>query len=243
MLRKKLFKFLIIIVCIFVPYYYAKNKGYVRKLEEFVITHFRNFIVVRKVEIKGNSLLSVDEILKICDVKEGSKLYQYSAQTIRDTLLTRQEISDVNVQINYSGTIKILIDEKKPFGIWWNGDIPCLIDKNGDEILKIKNVEEYHNLVVIFGANINKKLKNFLDVIREYRLYQNVISMHYVGNRRWDVYLHNNVVLKLPEHNIAVALAKAEKVLKSLKYQNKIDILDLRLYPKKVFLRLKSIYD
>ena len=243
MLRKKLFKLLIIIFCIFVPYYYAKNKGYVRKLDEFITTHFKDFVVVRKVEIQGNSLLSVDEILRICDVKEGSKLYQYSAQAIRDKLLARHEINDANIQINYSGIIKILINEKKPLGIWWNDDIPYLIDENGDEILKIKNLEEYHNLVIIFGANVNKKLKDFLDIIRKYSLYQNVISMHYVGNRRWDVYLHNNVIVKLPEQNVTVALVKAEKVLKSLKYQNKIDILDLRLYPKKVFLRLKSIYD
>ena len=243
MLRIKLLKLFIIILSIVAPYYYVKNKGYLKKLDNLISTHFADFISVQKVEIKGNSFLSSDKILKITGIKRGEKLYQYSAQEIRDRLLTRTEIKDVNVQINYSGIIKIVIDEKKPFAIWWNDNVPWLIDEDGNEILKIKSLEQYNNLIIIFGKNIRKNLKNFLDVIGTCSLYKYVVSIHHVGNRRWDMYLDNNIVVKLPEQNIAAALEKAEKVLKSLKYQNKIDILDLRLYPKRVFLKLKSAHD
>ena len=240
MLRRKLLKLLIIIFCITIPYYYAKNRGYFEKLDKFISVHFGDFASVKKVEIKGNSLLSTDDILKIVDIKREDKLYRYSAQKIKDELLKRREIRDVNVQINYSGIIRIIVDEKKPFAIWWNDNISWLVDKDGDEILKIKDVQQYNNLIIIFGKNIKGKLKNFLDVIRAYPLYNNITTMHYIGNRRWDVYLHNDVIVKLPEKNVVAALGNAEKVLKSLKYQNKIDILDLRLYPKRVFLKLRK---
>ena len=243
MLRKKLLKLFIIVFCLTALYYYMGSKGYFKELDEFISTHFKSFLIVKRIEIRGNSLLSDDKILEICDIKESNELYQYSAQEIRNKLLAIKEIKDANVQINYSGIIRILIEEKKPFAIWWNDNIPLLIDEDGDEILKIKDVEEYHNLIIIFGANINKQLKSFLHIIKQYPLYQNIISMHYVGNRRWDIYLNNNIVVKLPEQNLVIALARAEKVLKSLKYKDKIDILDLRLYPKKTFLKLKTGYD
>ena len=240
MLRRKLLKLLIIILCITIPYYYAKNRGYFKKLDKLISVHFGDFALVKKVEIKGNSLLSTDDILKIVDIKREDKLYRHSAQKIKDELLKRREIRDVNVQISYSGIIRIIVDEKKPFAIWWNDNISWLVDKDGDEILKIKDVQQYNNLIIIFGKNIKGKLKSFLDVIRVYPLYNNITTMHYVGNRRWDVYLHNDVIVKLPEKNVVAALGNAEKVLKSLKYQNKIDILDLRLYPKRVFLKLRK---
>ena len=47
-------------------------------------------------------------------------------------------------------------------------------------------------------------------------------------------------MIKLPENNIANSIKKSEKVLNSLKYKDKIDIIDLRLYPEKLFLRLKD---
>ena len=71
-------------------------------------------------------------------------------------------------------------------------------------------------------------------------MYGKIKSLHYVGNRRWDVYIEDNIVIKLPENNIANSIKKTEKVLNSLKYKDKIDIIDLRLYPEKLFLRLKD---
>lgn len=59
--------------------------------------------------------------------------------------------------------------------------------------------------------------------------------MHYIGNRRWDIYLNNNIVIKLPEQNIGAALEYAGKLLGNTRYKNKVDIIDLRLYPKKYF--------
>ncbi len=221
-------------------YYYAKNNDYMENIENHLHNNFKNFASLKKIDVLGNNMLLKKSILELINVKVGQKLYLISANDIRDKLLKLDEISDVSVNINYSGIIKVTIYERKPFAIWWNKNSPWLIDEEGNKILKIKDVDSYKNLVIIFGQNFNDKLKTFLDLLKPFSLYGKIKSLHYIGNRRWDVYIEDNIVIKLPENNIANSIKKSEKVLNSLKYKDKIDIIDLRLYPEKLFLRLKD---
>ena len=221
-------------------YYYAKNNDYMENIENHLHNNFKNFASLKKIDVLGNNILLKKSILELINVKIGQKLYLISANDIRDKLLKLDEISDVSVNINYSGVIKVIIYERKPFAIWWNKNSPWLIDEEGNKIVKIKDVDSYKNLVIIFGQNFNDKLKTFLDLLKPLSLYGKIKSLHYVGNRRWDVYIEDNIVIKLPENNIANSIKKSEKVLNCLKYKDKIDIIDLRLYPEKLFLRLKD---
>ncbi|MBY0379195.1 MAG: cell division protein FtsQ/DivIB [Burkholderiales bacterium] len=221
-------------------YYYAKNNDYMENIENHLHNNFKNFASLKKIDVLGNNLLLKKSILELINVRVGQKLYLVSANDIRDKLLKLDEISDVSVNINYSGIIKVTIYERQPFAIWWNKNSPWLIDEEGNKILKIKDVDSYKNLVIIFGQNFNDKLKTFLDLLKPFSLYGKIKSLHYIGNRRWDVYIEDNIVIKLPENNIANSIKKSEKVLNCLKYKDKIDIIDLRLYPEKLFLRLKD---
>jgi cell division septal protein FtsQ len=221
-------------------YHYAKNNAYMENIENYLHNNFKNFASLKKIDVLGNNLLLKKSILELINVRVGQKLYLISANGIRDKLLKLDEISDVSVNINYSGVIKVIIYERKPFAIWWNKNSPWLIDEEGNKILKIKDVDSYKNLVIIFGQNFNDKLKTFLDLLKPFSLYGKIKSLHYIGNRRWDVYIEDNIVIKLPENNIANSIKKSERVLNSLKYKDKIDIIDLRLYPEKLFLRLKD---
>lgn len=240
MLRKKLLKFLILAFCILLPWHYAKNNGYIVKLQDFIDSEIGDFVAIKEIQISGNYILSEEEVLKITDIEKGDRIYHIYAQQIRDRLLARREIKNASVRVNYSGLVKIVVDERKPFAIWWHNNVLWLVDEDGDEILQIDDKERYNSLIVIFGQNIKEKLKIFLDIMMPHPLYKEVMSIHYIGNRRWDVYLNNNIIVKLPEKDAGSALINAEKILKNPKYQDRIDMIDLRLHPKRVFLKLKE---
>jgi cell division protein FtsQ len=223
-----------------VPYYYIKSSGYFETASNFIHSNFHELLSVKKVEITGNSLLPINKISDITKIIIDDKIYNYSAKNIRQQLLDNTEVKNASVKINCAGVIKIKIDEKKPLAILWNNNKPLLIDENGSEILKIDDTSKYSELILIFGKNIKKELRIFLDILQQYSLYKNVNVMHYIGNRRWDIYLNNDTILKLPEKGVDFALKKSEEILNNLKYKNKISILDLRLYPKKIFLKLKT---
>ena len=221
-------------------YYYANNNDYILNIKSYLQDSFKNFAVLKQIDVSGNSLLSEQFILKLTDLQKGQKLYLISVRDIREKLLKLDEVKDAHISLNYSGTIKVVIFERKPFAIWWNKKAPWLIDDEGNKILKIKDVEVYKDLIIIFGQNFDNKLKKFLDLLKPFSLYKKVKSLHYIGNRRWDVYTEDNIVIKLPENNVDNAIKKLEKILKSLKYKDKVDIIDLRLYPEKLFLRFKN---
>ena len=93
-------------------------------IENYLHNNFKNFASLKKIDVLGNNLLLKKSILELINVRVGQKLYLISANDIRDKLLKLDEISDVNVNINYSGLIKITINERKPFAIWWNKNSP-----------------------------------------------------------------------------------------------------------------------
>ena len=236
MLRKLLFTVTLFLVF----YFYAKRHGHLLCLEKLIEQSNDNFAILKQIDILGNHLVSKHIILKIVDIKIGQKLYSFSVNKIRAQLLKLNEIKGVEVSINYSGILSIIIYECKPFAIWWNKNHPLLIDYEGNKILEIKNLDEYKNLIIIFGQNFHDQLKHFIDLIKIPFLYTKIKSLHYIGNRRWDVYTNDNIVIKLPEDNIAVAVAKSKKILTNYNYHDRVNIIDLRLYPKRLYLRLKN---
>ena len=240
MIRRLFLRSILLLVVFITLYYYANNNNYILSIKSYLQDSFENFAVLKQIDVSGNNLLSEQFILKLTDLKIGQKLYLISVRDIRERLLKLDKIKDVSINVNYSGTIKIIIFERKPFAIWWNKKAPWLIDDEGNKILKIKDLEVYKDLIIIFGQNFDNKLKKFLDLLRPFSLYKKVKSLHYIGNRRWDVYTEDNIVIKLPENNVDNAIKKLEKILKNLKYKDKVDIIDLRLYPEKLFLRFKN---
>lgn len=199
----------------------------------------RKFGLLNQVNILGNNLLSENTVFKIIGVSMHQPLYSISAHKIRNKLLKLDEVKDVNVVISYTGTLSITIIERQPFAIWWNKNPAWLIDNEGNRISEISNLDNYQDLIIIFGQHFQDKLKQLLNLVHPFFLYKKIRSLHYIGNRRWDIYIDNTTVIKLPENKVESAIEKSEKILKNYKYSNKIDIVDLRLYPKKIFLRLK----
>lgn len=240
MIRRLLLKSIFLSLLFTALYYYINNNSYILALRDYLQNNLKNFAIVKQIDISGNTLLSEKLILKLSNIHIGEKLYLISARDIRYKLLKLNEVEDVNVSINYSGIVEIAVLERKPLAIWWNKSSPWLIDKGGHKILKIENLDIYKDLIIIFGENFNNKLRKFLDLLKPFSLYKTIKSLHYIGNRRWDVYTASNIVIKLPENNVNNAIKKSEKILKNLKYKDKIDIIDLRLYPGKLFLRLKT---
>ena len=238
MLRKLFFILTSLSLIFLIPHLYIKYVNYLSLVDPMF--RQKNFGVLKKVNILGNHLLSEKTIFELINVSIDQPLYSISVHRIRNKLLKLNEIKDVSVVVNYAGTLSITVIERQPFAIWWNKDPPWLIDDEGNRISEIDNLDEYRDLIIIFGQQFQDKLKQLLHLLQSFFLYKKIRSLHYIGNRRWDIYIDTTVIIKLPENKVQTAIEKSEKILKNYKYYNKIDIVDLRLYPKKIFLRLKQ---
>jgi cell division septal protein FtsQ len=77
-----------------------------------------------------------------------------------------------------------------------------------------------------------EQLYNFQNICK------NIESMHYIAGRRWDVRLKNNLLIKFPETNVYEAAAIFEGNFGKISKLYKTCIVDLRLIPDKIYLKV-----
>ena len=72
----------------------------------------------------------------------------------------------------------------------------------------------------------------------------NVDSVEFIKNRRWNLKLQNNILLKLPENNINEAINNYKKLYESFSNQDLKDIqsIDLRIQNQAI-IKYKNLLD
>ena len=91
---------------------------------------------------------------------------------------------------------------------------------------------------MIKGANAPAHARKILDLLKtEAALYNDVWSLTYQSNRRWDVYLRNNIRIQLPELNTDLAWSKLAE-MDRLHQLTKRDVMNIDLrVPNKLVIR------
>jgi len=189
---------------------------------------------IRKIEINGNEKVSNDEILAAMLQDELENLGEYpivmlSLEHVKRNLSSVGWIEDIKIKKKLPGTVIINIAEREAVAIWQNNKEIWLTDKNGTLISK--NVKNYITLPIIVGKDNKKDVKEVFDILSfDESLNKQVKSFTRIGDRRWNVRLDNNILVKLPE-------TEPEKAWKALiQFQKKdqilskqIDYIDLRI--------------
>ena len=65
----------------------------------------------------------------------------------------------------------------------------------------------------------------------------NINSANFIGSRRWDIIIDEEIKVKLPERNIDIALENLREIINNIDNmsQNSIEFIDLRI-PKKAII-------
>ena len=111
-------------------------------------------------------------------------------------------------------TIYIQLQERKPEALWYDDRKTKLIDIEG-VVLTSKNAGTYGDFITLVGDKAPENFQELFVLIRSEDQIENRIRRAvFVKDRRWDLVLDNDVVVSLPEKDIALAistLAKAQR--------------------------------
>lgn len=207
---------------------------YIRSLTNY---SFPSFFKIEDVNIIGARLLPMEDLKKSFNSLKGLNALRVDKQNIISEILRYPIINQVKIDFDYKGIFNIHLQEYQPFAIWHNKGKDFLINEKGTKILQLKRIDGFENLLLIFGDNLSSEINGIAQLINDNSFLQgNVVSMNFISTRRWDLYLKNKILLKLPVNNISDAVRICEKIFTNCKYNGNIEILDLRLYPKKIFL-------
>ena len=131
----------------------------------------------------------------------------------------------------------ITIEERHALALYQNDQGHQVIDHTGAVIKGVKP-ELFTHLPVIKGPNAPQNAHAILATLKtEDNLYADVWSLTYQSNRRWDVYLRNNIRIQLPEKDAGIAWSNLAEMDRQHRLTKRDVVnIDLRV-PKKLVIR------
>ena len=223
------YTFIAIILCLFFVYNYYE-----------LIKKDKFFTIIQDISEKYNYQLKnieINSLQRINKFEVNNIVYQYFNQSI--FLLPLEEISnsisqlswvkDVNLSTNFNNRLNVEIFEYEPIGLLSYNNQLFYFSKNGKIIDKFREGIN-KSFIIFYGNQASREAYNFLNIINKTETLNMIKEGYYINGRRWDVRLHNNILLNLSEINIEDSLKNYMKLIKKFNNSDiiKIKSIDLR---------------
>jgi cell division protein FtsQ len=194
-------------------------------------------MTVEDIYITGRQDLSRDQLLAKVNVKRGTPLLAVDPKAIQARIMELPPVHQVSIQRLWPNRLFIKVEERVPIALWQKKQILFPIDRDG-VMLTYQRAENFSHLPVIVGEDAPPMTQNLLSAIESYpELKAQVKAATYVSGRRWDLYLKNNMMIKLPDGDVRMGLKRLMRFANEhLIFAKPIAVVDLRL-PDRVVLK------
>jgi cell division protein FtsQ len=163
---------------------------------------------VDNIKLSGNVHISEIDVLQSLGLDGATSLVSLDVDDARRRVAALPWVASVEIRKVYPKTILLNIKERVPFGIWQHGTDLSLIEENGNIIAPLRD-NKFASLPLFVGRDADSDAK---DVVAEFTAFPQIASRVKayvrVGSRRWDLYMDNGVVVKLPEDDVGDALKR-----------------------------------
>lgn len=185
---------------------------------------------VDNVVVEGNSETSDIDVLQQLGLDGAVSVMTLDASQARGALIELPWVRDADVRKVYPDTLEISLTEREPFAIWQNGQDLFVIEKNGAVIAPM-NERKFVELPFFVGLGADANAAGFARLMKDYPSLAGRVRAHVrVADRRWDLYLDNGVIVRLPatgERDALDDLARMQAERELL--ARDITVVDLRL--------------
>lgn len=185
---------------------------------------------IEDVKVSGNDQTSEIEILQLLGLDGTTSLVALDADAARQKISNLPWVENVEVRKVYPKAIEVKLTERKAYAIWQHGSELSLIQKDGSVIAPLRD-NKFAKLPLFVGRDAETAAASIDDEFAKWPdIRSHVKAFVRVAGRRWDLYLDNDVIIKLPEDNIDGALARLTKLDRDQNLlQRDIAAVDLRL--------------
>jgi len=162
---------------------------------------------ITTVAINGRKQLSHDEVLLIGGVNGRSSLLFLDAAAVREKLKANPWISEATVLKLYPDQLRIDIVERLAFALWQRDGRLSVISDDG-AVLEPYVSRRFISLPLVVGKGAQTRARDFLALLARYpRVNAVTRAAILVGERRWNLRLKDGLDIRLPENDVADALA------------------------------------
>lgn len=197
---------------------------------------------VRGVTVTGGSDELNAEVRRNLDVQRGTSSLNLDVEQLRLRAEALGAVKTATVQFDPQGTLRVRVVERIAAALFRHPDgVLVMLDKGGVEIGPAGSRADYPELPVILGAGGQDRVGEVLSLLDAApEIVPRLRAFIRVGERRWDVVLDRDMLIKLPQTGSVDALSR----IMALHYGEEmldrdIAVIDMRL-PDRPALRMNA---
>ena len=194
------------------------------KLGELIKKKFSVQNIIVKTNIAQIDNMIFEETKNLID----RNIFFINKNEILNYLKNLNFLENINVKKKYPSTIIVQADKTILIGLTYIDNKKYFLGANGNFIPsnRLSNIE---NLPVIFGKFNASNFLSLLKNLENQNINHNLITKYnFHKNKRWDIYFEDNILLKLPNNDIDMAIKIYKKAQKSIKIKPN-SVIDLRI--------------
>ena len=194
-------------------------------------------LVVREVVLEGSRNTPPELVREAVGVRRGDPTLGFSPQEARARLETIAWIERAHVERHLPGTIRVVVEERRPFAIWQRDNRFSVIDREG-RVVATDNIGAFGRLPVVVGSGAERAAAPMVDLLRGApEVEGRVHALVRVGERRWNLRLRSGADVLLPEGHEAEAVTRLAELQASKQLLDRpLLAIDMR-QPDKLVLR------
>ena len=159
---------------------------------------------ISKILVKGAREPLKKEIIILVQNAATKGFSALKAQALREKIQDINKVEKAFVKLSTDGLVFVEVIQRKEAVVYFNNHLYEVLDSNGI-ILSIK--QDYQGLSsfpLLVGKDGSKNIPELLALVNEIGSYKSeVLYYEWVGERRWDIHMKNDLVFKLPENNLS----------------------------------------
>jgi cell division protein FtsQ len=194
---------------------------------------------ITSIEVPDVSRDLAEQIRVAAFVRLPTSSLELDVNAVRERVEALGSVERARVRALPSGVLEIRADERVPVVVWRAPNGLELLDRNGVRVAEVDSRMRRPDLPLIAGDGASTHVPEALAVMAEAApVAARIRGLVRVGERRWDLVLDRDQVIKLPEADPAAALAQvmaleaADQLLK-----RDVSVVDMR-DPGRPMLRL-----
>jgi cell division protein FtsQ len=184
---------------------------------------------VRNVLVEGRVETKSGDILAALKAERGAPLLDIDVAAAKARLEGLPWIKSAEVERQLPDTLRVKVEERKPFALWQLGQRLSVIDREGVVIVK-DNVGRFADRPLVVGEGAERRAAEILDLVAsEPAISKAVDAAVLVSGRRWNLRLKGKIEVRLPEEGMDAAWHRLARMERETRLLNKaITAIDLR---------------
>ena len=161
---------------------------------------------VENILVEGRKYSDVDALMAVINVGKGDPILSFNPVEAKEQIERIGWVKSAHVERRLPDTIYIRLVERTPIALWRHDAALSLVDNQGN-IITNESLASFKDLPMVIGRNAPEKtmkLMASLDKVPE--LSKELDYAELIDDRRWNLFLRDKKLIKLPEKNHEEAL-------------------------------------